>query len=100
MTDQNLLVTVNFLFFIGLVGFILNRKNIIFAMITTELMLLGVNLNFLVTAIILNDILGIIISFLILGVASVELAIGLSLTILYFTLKYSIKLYLLTDFRG
>ena len=45
-------------FFIGLFGVILNRKNILTILMSIELLLLGVNLNFAALSIYLDDIVG------------------------------------------
>ena len=45
-------------FFIGILGLVLNRKNIIITLMALELMLLAVNLNFIVFSVYLDDIVG------------------------------------------
>lgn len=45
------------LFILGLLGLVLNRKNILMSIVSLELMLLAVNLNFIFFSIYLDDIL-------------------------------------------
>jgi len=46
------------LFLIGVLGLVLNRKNILITIMSIELMLLAVNLNFVLFSIYLDDIIG------------------------------------------
>ena len=43
------------LFFIGVFGLVLNRINILIALVSLELLLLSVNLNFIIFSIYLNN---------------------------------------------
>jgi len=94
-----LLVAIS-LFFIGLCGIMLNRKNIILMLMSIELMLLGVNLNFIIFSVLLDDLMGQIFSLYILTVAAAESAIGLALFSLYFKDKQIIYLEFLFRARG
>jgi NADH-quinone oxidoreductase subunit K len=67
------------LFVLGIWGIFLNRKNIIVMLMSIELMLLAVNLNFVIFSVYLDDLLGQIFSIFILTVAAAESAIGLSI---------------------
>lgn len=83
----------NFILFnIGLFGILLNKKNLIIILISLEILLMSINLNFIFFSIYLDDILGEIFSLLILTVAAAESAIGLSIIVVYFRLKGSIKM--------
>ena len=66
------------LFGIGLVGMIINRHNLVVLLMCVELLLLGVNTNFIAFGHFLNNIDGQIFVFFILTVAAAEAAIGLS----------------------
>ena len=79
-------------FFIGLIGIILNRKNILIVIMSIELLLLAVNLNFAVFSIYLDDITGQIFIIFILTIAATESAIGLAIITVFFRLKNSIDL--------
>ena len=79
-------------FFIGLFGVILNRKNILTILMSIELLLLGVNLNFAALSIYLDDVIGHIFIIFILTIAAAESAIGLAIITIFYKLKHSIEL--------
>ena len=79
-------------FFIGLFGVILNRKNILTILMSIELLLLGVNLNFATLSIYLDDVVGHIFVIFILTIAAAESAIGLAIITVFYKLKHSIEL--------
>ena len=79
-------------FFIGLFGVILNRKNILTILMSIELLLLGINLNFAALSIYLDDIVGHIFVIFILTIAAAESAIGLAIITVFYKLKHSIEL--------
>ena len=78
------------LFFISILGVILNRKNIIITIISLELMLLAINLNFIMFSLYLDDAVGQIFVLFILTIAATESAIGLALLTMYYRLKNTI----------
>jgi len=80
------------LFFIGNLGLVLNRKNILITIMSIELMLLSVNLNFIIFSIYLDDITGYIFVLFILTIAATESAIGLAILSTYYKLKQTIQL--------
>jgi NADH-quinone oxidoreductase subunit K len=80
------------IFFIGLVGIILNRKNILIIIMSIELLLLAVNLNFAAFSIYLDDIVGQIFVLFILTIAAAESATGLAIITVLYRLKNSIEL--------
>ena len=82
----------NIVFFIGLFGVILNRKNILTILMSIELLLLGINLNFAALSIYLDDIVGHIFVIFILTIAAAESAIGLAIITIFYKLKNSIEL--------
>jgi len=84
----NIVVT---LFLIGVLGLVLNRKNILITIMSIELMLLAVNLNFVIFSIYLNDITGYVFVLFILTIAAAESAIGLAILTVYYRLKYTIR---------
>lgn len=79
-------------FFIGLFGVILNRKNILTILMSIELLLLGINLNFAALSIYLDDVIGHIFVIFILTIAAAESAIGLAIITIFYKLKNSIEL--------
>jgi NADH-quinone oxidoreductase subunit K len=78
------------LFYIGILGLLLNRKNILIIIMSIELLLLAINLNFIIFSIYLDDILGQLFVLFILTIAAAESAIGLAILISYFKLKGTI----------
>jgi NADH-quinone oxidoreductase subunit K len=72
------------LFTIGVVGIFLNRKNVIIILMSIELILLAVNLNFVAFSAFLGDLVGQIFALFILTVAAAEAAIGLAILVVYF----------------
>ena len=66
-------------FFIGIFGILLNRRNLILMLMAIELILLAVNFNLIVFSRILGDSVGQIMVFFIMTVAAVESAIGLAI---------------------
>lgn len=72
------------LFAIGIVGIFLNRKNLIIILMSIELMLLAVNINFVAFSHYLQDMSGQIFVFFILTVAAAEAAIGLAILVVLF----------------
>ena len=80
------------LFIIGLAGIIFNRKNILIIIMSIELLLLSINLNFAAFSIYLDDIIGQIFVLFILTIAATESAIGLAIITVFYRLKNSIQL--------
>ncbi|MBF2735294.1 MAG: NADH-quinone oxidoreductase subunit NuoK [Betaproteobacteria bacterium AqS2] len=85
------------LFLIGIMGVFLNRKNILIVLMSIELMLLAVNLNFIALASYLDDLGGEVFVFFILTVAAAESAIGLAILVAAFRLRRSINV---EDWKG
>ena len=79
-----------FLFLIGILGFILNRKNIILMIISIEIMLLAVTLLILVSSYTFDDNIGQTFSIYIISLAGCESVIGLSLLVSYYKIRGSI----------
>ena len=80
------------LFLIGVLGLVLNRKNILITLMSIELMLLAINLNFIIFSIYLDDVTGYVFVLFILTIAATESAIGLAILTLYYRLQNTIKL--------
>ncbi|MBU3736053.1 MAG: NADH-quinone oxidoreductase subunit NuoK [Methylobacterium sp.] len=78
------LILGSLLFAISVVGIFLNRKNVIILLMAIELMLLGVNMNFIAFSHYLGDSAGQVFVFFILTVAAAESAIGLAILVVMF----------------
>ncbi len=72
------------LFTIGIFGIFLNRKNVIIILMSVELILLAVNINFVAFSSYLHDMVGQVFTMFILTVAAGEAAIGLAILVIYF----------------
>jgi NADH-quinone oxidoreductase subunit K len=83
-TLTHYLVVAALLFTISVIGIFLNRRNVIILLMTIELMLLAVNLNFIAFSSYLGDISGQVFVFFILTVAAAESAIGLAILVVLF----------------
>jgi len=80
----NYLTVAAILFTIGVLGIFLNRKNIIVILMSIELILLAVNINFVAFSSYLGDLVGQVFALFILTVAAAEAAIGLAILVVYF----------------
>jgi NADH-quinone oxidoreductase subunit K len=78
------------LFTVGVFGIFLNRKNIIIILMSIELILLAVNINFVAFSSHLGDLVGQVFALLILTVAAAEAAIGLAILVIFFRNRGSI----------
>jgi len=74
------------LFLIGILGFVLNRKNIILMLISIEIMLLSITFLILVSSLNMDDILGQTYAIYIIAVAGAESAIGLGILVAFYRL--------------
>ena len=72
------------LFTLGILGIFLNRKNVIVILMSVELILLAVNINFVAFSSFMNDLVGQVFALLVLTVAAAEAAIGLAILVVYF----------------
>lgn len=80
------------LFLIGILGFVLNRKNIILMLISIEIMLLSITFLILLGSLGFDDIMGQTFSIYIISVAGAESAIGLGLLVAFYRLRGSIAI--------
>jgi NADH-quinone oxidoreductase subunit K len=85
------LVLAAILFTTGVFGIFLNRKNVIIIMMSIELILLAVNINFVAFSAYLGDLAGQIFAMFILTVAAGEAAIGLAIVVVFFRNRGSIE---------
>jgi NADH-ubiquinone oxidoreductase chain 4L len=76
-----------FLFLIGILGFIINRKNIILMIISIEIMLLAITLLILISSFNFDDNVGQTFSVYIISIAGAESVVGLSILVAYYRLR-------------
>jgi NADH-quinone oxidoreductase subunit K len=79
------------LFTLGVFGIFLNRKNVIVILMSVELMLLAVNINFVAFSTFHGDLVGQVFAMFVLTVAAAEAAIGLAILVVYFRNRGSIE---------
>ena len=91
VTLSHYLILAAVLFSISIAGIVINRKNIIILLMSIELMLLSVNLNFIAFSHYLDDLAGQVFVFFILTVAAAEAAIGLAILVVLFRNRRSIN---------
>lgn len=81
---QHFLVVAAVLFAIGVTGILFNRRNIIVILMSIELILLAVNINFVAFSTVQNNLIGQVFTLVVLTVAAAETAIGLALLVVFF----------------
>jgi NADH-quinone oxidoreductase subunit K len=97
---QHYLVLSSLLFAIGVSGLFMNRKNVITILMSIELMLLAVNINFVAFSVSLQDIVGQVFSIIVLSIAAAEVSIGLAILVLYYRNRDSIEIEDINQMRG
>jgi NADH-quinone oxidoreductase subunit K len=85
---------------IGVLGLVLNRKNILIILMSIELMLLAINMNFVVFSVHLDDLLGQVFALFVLTVAAAESAIGLAILVVYYRVRGTIAIEKIQIMRG
>ena len=88
------------LFTLGVFGIFLNRKNVIVILMSVELILLAVNINFVAFATHLGDITGQVFALIVLTVAAAEAAIGLAILVVFYRNRGSIAVEDINRLRG
>jgi NADH-quinone oxidoreductase subunit K len=88
------------IFSIGVIGIFLNRKNIIVILMSIELILLAVNINFVAFSIFLGDLTGQVFTLFILTVAAAEAAIGLAIIVVYYRNSGTIRVEEIDKLKG
>jgi NADH-quinone oxidoreductase subunit K len=97
---SNYLTLAAILFTTGVFGIFLNRKNVIIIMMSIELILLSVNVNFVAFSAYLGDLAGQAFAMFVLTVAAGEAAIGLAIVVVYFRNRGSIEVEDVSLMRG
>lgn len=82
------------LFLIGILGFVLNRRNIILILmlISIEIMLLVITFLILLASLNFDDILGQTYAIYIISIAGAEPAIGLGILVAFYSLRGSVAI--------
>jgi NADH-quinone oxidoreductase subunit K len=85
---------------IGVLGIFLNRKNVIVILMSIELILLAVNINFVAFSAALSDLVGQVFALFVLTVAAAEAAIGLAILVAFFRNRGSIAVEDIDTLKG
>ena len=88
------------LFTIGVFGIFLNKKNVIIILMSIELILLAVNINFIAFSTYSGDITGQIFAMFTLTIAAAEAAIGLAILVVFFRNLGSISVEQINKLKG
>ena len=80
------------LFLIGILGFVLNRKNIILMLISIEIMLVAITFIILINSLLFEDVVGQVFAIYIIVIAAAESAIGLGILVAFYRLRGNISL--------
>ncbi|MGB4058314.1 MAG: NADH-quinone oxidoreductase subunit NuoK [Alphaproteobacteria bacterium] len=88
------------IFTVGVFGIFLNRKNMIVILMSIELMLLAVNINFVAFSVFLHDLAGQVFTMFVLTVAAAEAAIGLAILVTFFRAKGTIAVEDISEMKG
>lgn len=88
------------MFCLSMAGIFINRKNVIILLMSIELMLLSVNINFVAFSHFLGDLAGQVFVFFILTVAAAESAIGLAILVVLFRNRQTINVDDLDTMKG
>ncbi len=88
------------LFTLGTIGVFLNRKNVIVILMSIELILLSVNINFVSFSVFQGNLTGQIFALLVLTVAAAEAAIGLAILVVFYRNRGSIAVEDINAMKG
>ena len=97
---EHFLIVSASLFVIGVFGIFLNRKNVIIILMSIELILASVNINFVVFSSYLGDLVGQVFAMFILTVAAAEAAIGLAIIVVYYRNSGTIRVEEIEKLKG
>ncbi len=97
---EHYLTVAAILFVIGIFGIFLNRKNVIIILMSIELMLVSVNINFVAFSVFLDDMIGQVFTMFVLTVAAAEASIGLAILVCFYRLKNSILIDEASSMKG
>lgn len=81
-----------FLFLLGIIGIIFNRRSVLLTLLSIEIILLAINLNFIFFSVYIDDMFGQIFSLYILTVAAAESAVGLAILVIYYRVHSTLSI--------
>lgn len=80
------------LFFLGIFGILFNKRNILIILLSLEIMLLAIFLNFIFISFVLDDLIGQVFVLYLLALGAIESAVALTFFVLYFKKTKTIQL--------
>lgn len=96
----HLMILSTILFTLGIVGVVINRRQVILLLVCIELLLMAVNTNFIAFSHYYGQVTGQIFVFFILAVAAAEAAIGLAIVVLLYRQKGNINMFKMNALKG
>ena len=100
VTLNHFLILGSIIFTLGVLGIFLNKKNVIVILMSLELILLSVNINFVAFSSYIGDLTGQVFAMFSLTVAAAEAAIGLAILVVYFRNRNSIAVEDINQMKG
>lgn len=94
------LILSTILFTLGIIGVVINRRQVILLLVCIELLLMAVNTNFIAFSHYYQHVSGQIFVFFILAVAAAEAAIGLAIVMLLYRNKGNINMLKMNVLKG
>jgi NADH-quinone oxidoreductase subunit K len=88
------------LFLIGMFGLFLNQKNILIMLMSLEIMFLSLSFNLILSSVYLDDIAGQIFALLVLTVTAAESSIGLAILVVYYRIRSTVTVELMSLTKG
>ena len=88
------------LFFIGVLGIFVTRKNVILTIVSIEMLFLAVNFNFVIFSVFLDDMYGQLFSLYIVTIAGAEVAVGLAILVIFYRLRHIIAIDFISSLKG
>jgi NADH-quinone oxidoreductase subunit K len=87
----SLLILSFYLFLIGTLGMFLYKRHFIIILISLEILLLAINLQFIIFSVFMDDLMGQLFCLFTLTVAAAESALGLAILIVFYRLRGGIS---------
>jgi|SRR5688572_24919565 NADH-quinone oxidoreductase subunit K len=100
ITLEHYLALAAIIFVIGVCGLFISKKSIITILMSIELMLLAVNINFVAFSVFLGDLVGQVFTMFVLTVAAAEAAIGLAILVVFNRNRGTIHVEDISELKG
>jgi NADH:ubiquinone oxidoreductase subunit K len=97
---QYLFIFSNLILLIGLFSLIINRKNLILILLSLELIFLSISLNYIFLSVFTINPIGFFIALFLLAIAAAEIAVALSIIVLYYKIRNNLYLNTMDFLQG